>query len=531
MNVIKRSALFILSLFLIFLPSFSQAASQVVGGDNKIETALEISQRGAWANMILVNDRAYGDMASAVNLASKEKASILLNPQGGLLASNLEEIQRVQPATVFILGGPEAISDQAEAAIQAQGYTTRRFSGKDPYETNQMILDHVFAGPKIIPRAALVNPDSPSDLAAIAAYAYQDKLPLILSDNQGQVLDDHPFLDKVQMTFLVGSEDALSDQVAQKAPAPLRIAGQDAYQTSAMIHRLFFSEEGSLYLARGQDAAEALVGVGLLEKGDNIRLVDQSVKEIKDRDRYQLTRLGQGVRDGNGIAIYVNPHQDDETLTMGLQLIRDANEGREIYLLQMTRGGTSSIIDFVNQRLVAKGLSPIDREEFSRGRDNEVIGVLNVLGLPKEAFVAYDFKERLRSHMVVQALTDFTNRFYDTDIVFRTMATNPPGKDYDASAGTWDHRMCCEGVEIFMEKPPLNGNAYEAKYFIGARTNQELPGFIKTVATPEEAPIYSKMIDQYNVWDPQNGRYRIGFLSVSSEFEIKRANKNMYEQE
>lgn len=529
----KLILLTIFTVLSIFSINSSIAQSGMISGPDRIATALQISQEKERNNIILINSHSFADGMSSVNLSKKENASILYNPRDLLDERNIMEIQRIQPKTVFIVGGTQAISMEIEEEIKALGHKVHRFSGKTRYETNKFVLDYVFPDKKMISQMAIASGVSFADLLSLSALAYQDNIPLILSDYEGKILQLFSYKDEVARTIIAGGDAVLSPQIESKVAHPIRLQGKDRYETSSLVHKSFFPKKGKMYVTTGDNFTDALSGVSLIQNGENIRLAQRSVKEIENNKSYSITRLGGKIRDGNGIALYVNPHQDDETLTMGLQLIRDAHEGKEIYLMQMTRGGSSGAFVDVNKTLEKYGYSPINSTEFSEGRDNEVIAVLNQLGVPEDAFLVYHPNDRLRAVFVTEALIEFIDKMHETTIDIRTMAINPPGTNYDFSAASRDHVACHEGVHNYLHSrfAKTNDNIIDARYFLGARTNVDIAGFTNFTASKSEAVIYNKMLDQYTIWNPKKGRYKIGSLSIHPELEKQRIDLNMYIQQ
>ncbi len=86
------------------------AAEGKIAGKDRTETAVEISKRRVRDNVILVNGSSFSDAISAISLAKKENAAILLNQSKELDPRNKSEISRIQAEKVFIIGGNKVIS-------------------------------------------------------------------------------------------------------------------------------------------------------------------------------------------------------------------------------------------------------------------------------------------------------------------------------------------------------------------------------------------------------------------------------------
>lgn len=87
-----------------------------ISGDNRIETAIQISMYG-WEqaeNVILARADNPADALSSASLSGALDAPILLTYPNNLSNSVLDEINRLGASTVYLLGGTGAISAEIE---------------------------------------------------------------------------------------------------------------------------------------------------------------------------------------------------------------------------------------------------------------------------------------------------------------------------------------------------------------------------------------------------------------------------------
>ena len=81
--------------------------------------------------------------------------------------------------------------------------------------------------------------------------------------------------------------------------------------------------------------------------------------------------------------VYINPHQDDETIDMGLDIIRDVKDGRKVYLILMTDGSKSKIYESLDREFIRTNRSRISRDDFTYLRDMEMVRALETMGCQK----------------------------------------------------------------------------------------------------------------------------------------------------
>lgn len=355
---VKLLMIFLITMTIIFTsPMKTAVAEDKIAGKDRTETAIEISKRRVREDVILVNGSSFSDAISAISLAKKENAAILLNQSKELDPRNKSEISRIQAEKVFIIGGNKVISSSIEEELQ-EGHDVIRIFGENRFDTNKKVNEYVFTQkPETI---IITNASAFADLLSISAYAYQNQIPIIISDKEGEKLD----IDGIdpRTTYLVGVEGVLSRSIEKKVKKPIRIAGSNRYETSLAVQESFYKNQSDVFVTTGEHFADALAGVTLCNNGENILLVKKSTKEIPENSKYNFTLIGGRIQNGKGVALYVNPHQDDETLAMGLQMLKDRKDGKEIYIIQMTNRDKSIAVEKINKRLRLENRAEIDKK-------------------------------------------------------------------------------------------------------------------------------------------------------------------------
>jgi hypothetical protein len=120
--------------------SSSPTPSRVSGVDRQ-STAVAVSSAafpgGSASAVVLARADDFADALAGGPLAAAKHAPLLLTSPGSLDAVTAAEIQRVLPkgGTVYLLGGPSALSDAVANAITAMGDVPTRVAGADRYST------------------------------------------------------------------------------------------------------------------------------------------------------------------------------------------------------------------------------------------------------------------------------------------------------------------------------------------------------------------------------------------------------------
>ncbi|NFA60912.1 cell wall-binding repeat-containing protein [Clostridium botulinum] len=93
--------------------------------------------------IILASGENYADALRAVPLASKNQCPILLAESNSINSFTINEIKRLNPNKIIVIGGEEAISQKVCNDIKKtnQSIVFERIGGKDRYETNTKVLN------------------------------------------------------------------------------------------------------------------------------------------------------------------------------------------------------------------------------------------------------------------------------------------------------------------------------------------------------------------------------------------------------
>lgn len=201
---------------------------------------------------------------------------VLLVPRcQGVPRSVAAEIARLDPATVYAVGGTASVCDTTLAAAAA-GRPTARIAGADRAGTAAAVAGHVFptgAGTVYLARGA-------NSVDAVAGGVLRDG-PILLTSRDGTSLPavTAEAIEALQPTRVValGGAGVVSQAVLSGAAGgrpSARLSGADRYATSVAIGRHQFPQGAShVYLARGDGSSYVdAVAAGVLTRGPVVLL-------------------------------------------------------------------------------------------------------------------------------------------------------------------------------------------------------------------------------------------------------------------
>ncbi|MDQ4068872.1 MAG: cell wall-binding repeat-containing protein [Actinomycetota bacterium] len=200
------------------------------------------------SKLVIVNEDDVPAALIGASLARAVFGPLLLSPKGGLTKELREEVDRVGPAGVYLIGDEERLSAKVENDVKAAGVgNVVRLTGPTPAETARAAAD-VFdlrtAEAKAkgevaaINTAVVVNPES-DDASAGVALAAALRAPVLFSgrDAVPTATTDAIQALKAKATLVVGGTGSVGDSVLAQLPAAKRLGGGDAAATNAAVAR------------------------------------------------------------------------------------------------------------------------------------------------------------------------------------------------------------------------------------------------------------------------------------------------------
>ena len=293
-------ALFVLA----FLPLFAtealalQVNVQRVAGDTRYDTMSElISNVGGWSasdKVILASGANYPDALSASALAGVHDAPIILTDPTELSSKAAATIKQLGPSTIYVVGGPSAVSDEVlQAANNICGSNTIRLYGSTRYETSLEILRQCNSSSDTVIVATGANY---ADSLSISPFAYVTKSPIVLCDPYGGLTQEA--IEAIRAggfsrAILVGGNAAVPNVVISQlnnaniaTDGIRRLSGATRYETSTQITAFEISETSlftadPLGFATGSNYADALaMGPCMGRINSPLLLVDNGAQTV-----------------------------------------------------------------------------------------------------------------------------------------------------------------------------------------------------------------------------------------------------------
>lgn len=261
-------------------------------GQSRYETAKAIAEQynqGKVQNVILSTGNGFADALSASVLAHQKEAPILLvdtTVEGSKDAYDYITQHLDPTGTVYITGGTGVINKEFETNLNTLGFNNIvRIAGYDRYETSYQIANSLSSASTVV----IASGESYPDALSISGFAANKGWPILLTtkDVLPQVMKNFLLEKKPSKVFIIGGTGVISDNVKAQISVMIpqvsieRLAGQDRFDTNAIMAQTFKPNPSTIYVATGYGFADALAGSSLAGKmGNPIIFIDPSTSTL-----------------------------------------------------------------------------------------------------------------------------------------------------------------------------------------------------------------------------------------------------------
>lgn len=209
-----------------------------ISGSNRFQTAVEISKRVLDSNelekenktVVLANGYSFIDALPGGVLANSASGTLLLVNTKEIPKETMDEINRINPNVIYILGGSSSISEDTEENLKQYVDNVIRLGGKNRYETSELISEEISKHTDV---SGYIVASEVADAVASSSLAKGDK-PLILVNNNSP---STYLKEKEAPKTVLGGKSSISDNTFKDIGATKRISGKNRFETSLNISK------------------------------------------------------------------------------------------------------------------------------------------------------------------------------------------------------------------------------------------------------------------------------------------------------
>lgn len=255
-----------------------------IAGKDRYETAVKTSQYSFKKDSkyaVIATGEGFIDGLVGGSLTAQIDAPLLLVRKNNISTEVLNEIKRLDPEEIFILGGEAVVSESIEKDIKALDFAVERLAGKNRIETAEEIAEKRWS---LLPKAF-----DKKEIAMISGTNFPDALtgtPLI-----GEVAKKGQNFYSILPYMKGGKYPEVDLAIGGEAVVPVkaksRIAGDDRYKTGMFVARNYVALHGlnkkadTLVIVDGRNFPDGLTAASVASTQNGIvTLVGNNIPEI-----------------------------------------------------------------------------------------------------------------------------------------------------------------------------------------------------------------------------------------------------------
>ncbi|HBF3361565.1 TPA: cell wall-binding protein Cwp10 [Clostridioides difficile] len=297
--------------------STSNVTVKKLKGADRFETAIKISQSG-WTKsdtVVIVNgeDKSMVDGLTATPLASVKNSPILLSSNEKLPQKTVEELKRLNPSKVVVIGGNNSMPNSVVEAIKAVNskISVQRIGGDTRYQTSINIAKEIDKTNNVS-KLYIGAGNGEADSLSIASLAGKEKTPIVLTQKDGVDNEAEQFIksNKVSNIYFIGGVEKISNKAIEQVGKIVnrdisnnRVAGQTRQETNAKVIDKFYSQSKlDGVVVANQDKLIDALAVGPLAAKNNSPVIlatntlDKSQESsLKGKNSSKLFEVGGGI--------------------------------------------------------------------------------------------------------------------------------------------------------------------------------------------------------------------------------------------
>lgn len=442
-----------------------------LSGDSAYDNAVKISKEG-WKTttdkVVIINGDIVADGITATPLASTYDAPILIVKKDSVPATIKEEIKRLSPKEIVIVGGENSVNSQVANELKSiNSASVNRIWGQSRYETSLEIAKVIDSNHDVNKVYMANGFQGDIDALSIAAKAGEDKQPVILTEKYKVPTNSYNWLksEALKDVYFIGGPNTLAtdviDQMADIVSKPPsgsvyynRVYGADRHETNAKVMAKFYpqSELESVIVARSDELTDALVAGPLAAKFSSPILItspnylsDYHTDNLEKKSANKVYQIGKAFKDGiiSDIAYKLSIHN-----VGGKTVVIDPGHGgtdpgtsskEKIYTLDTSLATTEYLrangVNVVLTRETDKTLSLSERTSMANAINPDLLVSVHFNsynGVAKGTEIYYKYADRnggTSKTLATNILNSILSEFSFTNRGIKTRTTDS-GKDY-----------------------------------------------------------------------------------------------------
>ena len=292
------------------LPSVTEIA-----GSNRYDTAAKISKKG-WSSASTVvvangSDEIEGIIANP--LAAAYNSPVLLADKNKVRTQTIDELKRLKPSKVILIGGSNSIGSSAENTIKkaVPSASIKRIQGASISDLSVNIAKEIDSKANVS-KIYVAGENGAADALSVVSKAAEEKAPILVTSKNKTTTSVKNWIksNSISSAYFLGESAVLSDSVIKEIDSVVsgnvsgnRLGGSNRNQTNARVIKALYpaSSYNSVFVAKNRPLVDAIsVGVYAAKTKSPIVIAGNALDSeqgnvLKNKKANSVFRIGGGI--------------------------------------------------------------------------------------------------------------------------------------------------------------------------------------------------------------------------------------------
>ena len=290
------------------------SSTEIIGA-NRYDTAAKISKKG-WnsaSTVVIANGLNEIEGIVANPLASVYNAPVLLTDKNKVSSYTINELKRLKPSNIIIIGGKNSIGESAEKSIKnaVSSVSIKRIDGSNIEELSVNIAKEIDSKANVS-KIYVAGENGAADALSVVSKAAEEKSPIIVTSKNSVNSSVKNWIksNSISSAYFLGKTAVISDNVIKEIDSVVsgnvsgnRIGGSDRNQTNARVIKALYPSENynPVFVAKNRPLVDAIsVGVYAARTKSPIVIAGNALDSeqaniLKNKKTNSIFRIGGGI--------------------------------------------------------------------------------------------------------------------------------------------------------------------------------------------------------------------------------------------
>lgn len=289
-------------------------STEIIGSD-RYDTAAKISKKG-WnsaSTVVIANGLNEIEGIVANPLASVYNAPVLLTDKNKVSSYTINELKRLKPSNIIIIGGKNSIGESAEKSIKnaVSSVSIKRIDGSNIEELSVNIAKEIDSKANVS-KIYVAGEKGAADALSVVSKAAEEKAPIIVTSKNSVNSSVKNWIksNSISSAYFLGEDAVIFDNVIKEIDSVVsgnvsgnRIGGSNRNQTNARVIKALYPSENynPVFVAKNRPLVDAIsVGVYAARTKSPIVIAGNALDSeqaniLKNKKTNSVFRIGGGI--------------------------------------------------------------------------------------------------------------------------------------------------------------------------------------------------------------------------------------------